>query len=110
MTHVTCLQCFDAVGWSAGRASGLQKTEQWGAGVVICLEQGAVLHMAQLMALPLTVSYTHTFNGPFSGSQFFTGWMPFLPPNQQRQSTEGTVSYYSKIQIGFYLSGTGPPG
>jgi len=19
----------------------------------------------------------------------FTGWMPFLPPNQQRQSTEG---------------------
>jgi len=22
-------------------------------------------------------------------SQFFTGWVPFLPPNQQRQSTEG---------------------
>jgi len=21
---------------------------------------------------------------------FFTGWMPFLPPNQQRQSTEGS--------------------
>ena len=21
---------------------------------------------------------------------FFTGWMPFLPPNQQHQSTEGT--------------------
>jgi len=21
---------------------------------------------------------------------FFTGWMPFLSPNQQRQSTEGT--------------------
>jgi len=20
---------------------------------------------------------------------FFTGWMPFLPPNQQRQSTDG---------------------
>jgi len=33
-----CLQCFDAVGW-----------------VVICLERGAVLHMAQLMPLPLTV-------------------------------------------------------
>jgi len=28
----------------------------WGAGVVICLEQGADLHMAQLMPLPLTVS------------------------------------------------------
>jgi len=22
---------------------------------------------------------------------FFTGWMPFLQPNQQRQSTEGTI-------------------
>jgi len=28
----------------------------WGAGVVICLEQGADLHMAQLMPQPLTVS------------------------------------------------------
>ena len=28
----------------------------WGAGVVICLEQGAELHMAQLILLPLTVS------------------------------------------------------
>ena len=52
----SCLQCFDAVGWAAGRASGLKKTERWGAGVVICLEQGADLHMAQLMPLPLTVS------------------------------------------------------
>jgi len=24
-----------------------------------------------------------------ANTQFFTGWMPFLPPNQQRQSTEG---------------------
>jgi len=33
-----------------------EKTEWWGAGMVICLEQGADLHMAQLMPLPLTVS------------------------------------------------------
>jgi len=32
------------------------KNEWWGAGMVICLEQGADLHMAQLMPLPLTVS------------------------------------------------------
>jgi len=32
------------------------KTEWWGTGVVICLERGADLHMAQLMPLPLTVS------------------------------------------------------
>jgi len=25
--------------------------------------------------------------------KFFTGRMPFLPPNQQRQSTEGTTTY-----------------
>jgi len=29
---------------------------------------------------------------PAPTTQFFTGWMPFLPPNQQRQSTEGTYN------------------
>ena len=48
----SCLQCFDAVGWVTGRASGLWKTS----GGVVCLEWGADLHMAQLMPLPLTVS------------------------------------------------------
>jgi len=33
-----------------------KKTEWWGAGMVICLEQGAYLYMAQPMPLPLTVS------------------------------------------------------
>jgi len=32
------------------------KNEWWSAGVVICLERGADLHMAQLMPMPLTVS------------------------------------------------------
>jgi len=42
-----------------GRQEGhpaCKKTEWWGAGMVVCLEQGADLHMAQLMPLPLTVS------------------------------------------------------
>ena len=42
-----------------GRQEGhlaCKKTEWWGAGVVICLERGTDLHMAQLMSLPLTVS------------------------------------------------------
>jgi len=42
-----------------GRQEGhlaCKKTEWWGAGMVICLEQCADLHMAQLMPLPLTVS------------------------------------------------------
>jgi len=42
-----------------GRQEGHQackKTERWGAGMVVCLEQGADLHMAQLTPMPLTVS------------------------------------------------------
>jgi len=33
-----------------------KQLEWWGAGVFICLERDADLHMAQLMPLPLTVS------------------------------------------------------
>jgi len=42
-----------------GRQEGhpaCKKTERWGAGVVICLERGADLHMSQLMPMPLTFS------------------------------------------------------
>ena len=43
--------------WLGGR-KGIRPVKNWvvGAGVVICLERGADLHMAQLMPLPLTVS------------------------------------------------------
>jgi len=60
------------VRWQEGHPAC--KKQWWGAGVVICLERGADLHMAQLMPLSLT------------------------------------VSCFSKIQIGFCLSGTGSPG
>jgi len=30
-------------------------------------------------------------------TQFFTDWMPFLPPNQQRQSTEGKLTTMSNV-------------
>jgi len=43
------------VGWQEGHPA-CKKTERWGAGMVICLEPGADLHMVQLMPLPLTVS------------------------------------------------------
>ena len=43
------------VGWQEGHPA-CKKTEWWGAGMVICLELGADLHVAQLMPLPLTVS------------------------------------------------------
>ena len=50
---------YSALTLLVGRQEGhlaCKKTEWWGAGVVICLEQGADLHTAQLMPLPLTVS------------------------------------------------------
>jgi len=49
-THTHTHICFMAL-WTL---SGI--TEWWGAGMVICLMQGADLHMVQLMPLPLTVS------------------------------------------------------
>ena len=50
---------FSAFTLLVGRQEGhpaCKKLEWWGAGMVICLEQGADLHVAQLMPLPLTVS------------------------------------------------------
>ena len=38
----------------------------------------------------------HASNPPLS---FFTGWMPFLPPNQQRQSTEGKTQLTDQLTI-----------
>jgi len=62
-----------------GRQEGhpaCKKTEWWGAGVVICLEQGADLHMAQLMPLPPTVS---CFNKIQSGFTFLVLAHPGSP-------------------------------
>ena len=60
--HADCMEmktAFSALMLLVGCQEGhpaFKKTEWWGAGIVICLEQGADLHMAQLMPLPLTVS------------------------------------------------------
>ena len=53
------LPYFSALTLLVGQQEGhpaCKKTEWWGAGVVICLERDADLHMVQLMLLPLTVS------------------------------------------------------
>jgi len=57
--NAACISTISAltllVGWQEGHPA-CKKQSGWGAGVVVSLEQGADLHMAQLMALPLTVS------------------------------------------------------
>ena len=50
---------FSALTLLVGQQEGhpaCKKTERWGAGMVICLERGADLHMAQRISLALTVS------------------------------------------------------
>ena len=63
MVHLNVM-CFEQIlpsvlwrCWLGGR-KGIRPviTEWWGAGVVICLQRGADLHMVQLMPLPLTGS------------------------------------------------------
>jgi len=88
-----CLQCFDAVGWVAGRASGLWKTEWWGAGVVICLERGADLHTAQLMPLSLTVSC-------FSKIQIgFTFLVPAHLGSPRQKAIKRVCVYMYKVDV-----------
>ena len=89
--YITLTPAFSAltllVGWRKEHPA-CKKTEWWGAGVVICLERGADLHMARLMPLPLTVSC-------FSKIQIgFT----FLAPAQLGK--KGKVFPYSLPSVG----------
>jgi len=66
---------FSALTLLVGRQEGhpaCKKTDWWGAGMVICLECSADLHMAQLMPLSLTVSC-------FSKIQMVFGFTFLLP-------------------------------
>jgi len=63
-----------------------------GAGVVICLERGADLHMAQLMPLPLTVSC-------FSEIQIgFTCQVSAHPGSQGQRPLNGCVHQADKTK------------
>ena len=67
------------------------KTEWWGAGVVICLERGADLHMAQLMSLPLTVSC-------FSKIQIgFTFLVPAHPGSPGKRAVKRVCVYLLQL-------------
>jgi len=51
------------------------------------MEQGKIM---ETEASTVRVGATPTgLTAPPQPPKVFTGWMPFLPPNQQRQSTEG---------------------
>jgi len=48
--------------------------------------------LSHMQVCTLFQTDNHASTSPLS---FFSGWMPFLPPNQQRQSTEG---HYNNIE------------
>jgi len=66
----------------ARRASGLYKIEHSDAGVLMCLGQGADLHMAQLIPLPLTISCS-------SKSRLVFTFLVLAHPGSPGQSPEG---------------------
>jgi len=68
-----------------GRQEGhpaCKKLEWCGAGVVICLQRGTDLHMAQLMPLPFTVSCSSKLQIGFT---FLVPAHPGSPRQQQQQ-------------------------
>ena len=78
------------VGWQEGHPAG-KKTEWWAAVVVICLERGADLHMAQLMPLPLTVSCF---------SKIHIGFTFLVPAFTRVKVKKGKVFPYSLPSVG----------
>ena len=95
---------FSALTLLVGRQEGhpvCKKTERWGVGVVICLERGADLHMAQLM--PLTVSCLSKIQIGFT----------FLVPAHPGSPGKRAVKWYVCVCVTSSLSASwsrfGPP-
>ena len=85
--------------WLGGR-KGIRPVKDWvvgwGAGVVVCLERGADLHMSQLMPLPLTVFCICKIQ------IVFTFLVPAHPDSpESRTKTVKWVCVYMFIQILF---------
>ena len=89
---------FSASTLLVGRQEGhpaCKKLEQWGAGMVIWLEQDADLHMAQLMPLPLTVA---CFSKIQIGLPFWY-WLTWVVPEKRavkRVCVHAHVNYVEK--------------
>ena len=82
------ISAFSALTLLLGRQEGhpaRKKLEWWGAGMVICLERDAAVHVVQLMPLPLTVSC-------FSKIQIgFTFLVPAYPGSPGKGPLNGCV-------------------
>ena len=82
--------------WLGGR-KGIRPVKKLSGGVVICLEQGADLHMAQLMPLPLTVSVKSRLVLPF------WYWLTWVVPDKGPLNMSVHVCCYSCQRCSYYL-------
>ena len=57
--------------------------------ISILLKQETVSSSGISWAICMSALRFRQIATPVPDTHFFTGWMPFLPPNQQRQCTEG---------------------
>ena len=100
-SYINCLltylltYTFSALTLLAGRQEGhpaCKKIERCVAGVVVCLERCADLHMAQLMPLPLTVSC-------FSKIQIsFTFLVPAQPGSPEKRAVKRVCVCYLQVK------------
>ena len=74
-----------------------KKLEWWGTGMVVCLERGADLHIAQLMPLPLTVSF-------FSKIQIGFTFLVLARPGSPRKRANGCVCVCVCLDLQYVLS------
>ena len=80
-----------SVGWQEGY-SACKKIEWWGAGMVICLQRVADLHMTQLMPLPLTVTC-------FSKIQLgFTFLVPAHPGSPGKRAAKRVCCVFGELR------------
>jgi len=74
------------------------------------LEQEIVCGNGISWAICKSAPHPRQITMPASHHSVFTGWMPFLPPNQQHQSTErklynGHVTLWNFTNFIFYIAG-----
>ena len=82
-----------------GPFSGTTRVSRYQKGkpISILLEQETVSGSGISLAVYKSAPRSRQITTPAPHHCFFTGRMPFLPPNQQRQSTEGTADAETKI-------------
>ena len=83
-THTRLTALCPGLPWSAGTRTVKP--------IWILLKQETVSGSGISWAICKSAPRSRQITTPAPTAQFFTGWMPFLPPNQQRQSTEGKRS------------------